>query len=363
MAQSRKARADLATIEAEEAPRRDTVVVGASAGGVAPLRTLLAQLPRNFGGSVFVVQHLAPHAASYLADALQAATPLSVQFVENAQRIAPGRVYVAPPDRHLIVVDDTVHLATGPRENRMRPSINPLFLTAAATRNSRTVAVLLSGTLDDGIAGLVAVKRCGGIVIVQDPAEARFGDMPRKALESVEVDHVLRVEQMGALLLSLSREYAPLVVVPRDLIIEGQLATGSWIGAVETIGECQPVACPECGGTLWKVGNNDTAVYRCGVGHAWSTSALLDQQSEEIERALWVAVRLLDERALVLQSIANHAERRGRPSDREHTAAAEASEQAQAVRRVLAGLRARQAAVPAAPRGTEPTASRSAVKG
>jgi two-component system chemotaxis response regulator CheB len=338
MAQSRKAREDLTSIESEEAPRRDTIVIGAGAGGITSLRTLLSQLPRTFRGSIFVVQHLAPHAPSYLADALQTVATLPVRFVEGPEAIAPGRIYLAPPDRHLVVLDDTVAVTSEPHENRMRPAINPLFRTAAATRNSRTVAVLLSGTRDDGIAGLVAVKRCGGIVIAQHPTEARFGDMPRKALDAVEVDHVLRLEQMPALIDSLSREFAPLVPVPRDVIIEAQLAQGSWAGAVETIGECQPFACPECGGPLWKIGNTDTAIYRCGVGHALSADALLDEQADEIERALWVAVRTLDERAAVLASIVERAENRGRNADREREAAGEAAEQARELRGFLVRL-------------------------
>lgn len=307
-------------------------MIGAGAGGIAALRTLVGELPRGFRGSVFVVQHLAPHLPSYLADALQAVTQLPVRFVEATEKIAPGRVYLAPPDRHLIVLEDTVLVTSEPHENRTRPAINPLFRTAAASRNSRTVAVLLSGTLDDGVAGLVAVKRCGGIVIVQHPTEARFGDMPRKALETVEVDHVLPLAQIAVLIASLSREYAPLVPVPRDVIIEAQLAQGSWAGAVETIGEYQPFACPECGGPLWKVGNTDTAIYRCGVGHALSAAALLEEQADEIERALWVAVRTLDERAAVLASIAERTANRGRDADREHETAAEAAEQAKELR-------------------------------
>jgi two-component system chemotaxis response regulator CheB len=338
MAQSRKARADVAAIEAEEAPRRDTIVIGAGAGGIAALRTLLGAVPRTFRGSIFVVQHLPPHLPSYLADALQAVVPLPVRFLEGAEPIAPGRIYLAPPDRHMVVMDDSVLVTSEPHENRSRPAINPLFRTAAAARNSRTVAVLLSGTLDDGIAGLVAVKRCGGIVIVQHPTEARFGDMPRKALEAVEVDHVLRLEQMAPFIESLSREYAPLVPVPRDVIIEAQLAQGSWAGAVATIGEYTPFACPECGGPLWKVGSADTAIYRCGVGHALSAAALLDEQADEIERALWVAVRTLDERASVLASIAERAASRGRNAEREHEAAAEAAEQAKTLRGFLGGL-------------------------
>ena len=338
MAQSRKARDDLAAIEAEEAPRRDTIVIGAGAGGVTALRTLIGQVPRTFRGSIFVVQHLPPHLPSYLADALQAVAALPVRFVEAPEKIARGRIYLAPPDRHLVVLDDNVLVTSEPHENRARPAINPLFRTAAAARNSRTVAVLLSGTLDDGIAGLVAVKRCGGIVIVQHPTEARFGDMPRKALESIEVDHVLRLEQIAPLIESLSREFAPLVPVPRDVIIEAQLAQGSWAGAVETIGEHTPFACPECGGPLWKVGSADTAIYRCGVGHALSAAALIDEQADEAERALWVAVRTLDERAVVLASLAERAASRGRNADREHEAAAEAAEQAKVLRAFLQGL-------------------------
>jgi two-component system chemotaxis response regulator CheB len=322
-------------------PHRDTVVIGTSAGGLAALRTLLAQIPASYPGSLFVVRHQAARPPGRLSAALQPVTALPVQTVEDVETIEPGRIYLAPPDRHLVVMGTTVRATVGARENRSRPSINPLFRTAAAARGSRVVGLLLTGMLDDGVAGLKTIQRCGGITIVQDPADAEFAEMPTHALDALEVDYVLPVSRIGSLIDKLSREPAPPVEIPADVQIEAEFSgpAGSNAALVNAIGHHTTTACPDCGGPLWTVGDGETAIYRCSVGHALTTRKLLETQDDEIERALWVAVRTLEERATLLSTLARRAEKHSRQSHRERDAATEAKQQAHTLRRFLIGLR------------------------
>jgi two-component system chemotaxis response regulator CheB len=333
----------------DSAPRRDTVVVGASMGGLAALRTVLAGLPADFAGAIFIVQHVAPDASPQLASLLQTVCRLPVRTVEAPEPIGRGQVYVAPPDRHLIVWGEQVLVTGEPRENRARPSINQLFRAAAASRSSRTVGVLLTGRLDDGIAGLTAIKRCSGVTIVQDPADAEYPDLPRRALADMSVDYVLPAAALGGLLATLAAEPAPAANVPNDVLIEAEMSLprGSTALDVAAVGKPTLISCPSCGGPLWKVGEEPAERYRCSVGHALSTHSLLLEQAEEIERVLWTAVRTLDERAAVLGTISAAAETHGRTATRERSAAAEAHGQSLRLRRFLVGLRAHaeQAAV------------------
>lgn len=192
-------------VEKEAPAVRDIVVVGASAGGVGALQTLVAELPQDFPGTVLVVLHISRWAPSQLGQILSRSGPLPASQAGSDQPLEPGRIYVAAPDFHLIVEDHRVIQWKGPAEDRHRPSINTLFRSAAVTYGKRVVGVVLTGALDDGTAGLWWVKRFGGVTVVQDPQEAEFPDMPRSALEHVDVDYVLRVSQMGAFLTDLAK--------------------------------------------------------------------------------------------------------------------------------------------------------------
>ena len=323
---------------------RDTVVIGTSSGGLAALGSLLNRLSETFQGSIFIVQHQSRNSPELLGAVLQFATPLPIRTVRDRMPIRPGEIYLAPPDQHLVIFDNSVLATGGARENRSRPSINPLFRTAAAARGSRTIGVLLTGQLDDGVAGLATIKRCGGITIVQDPADAEFPELPARAIEAVAIDHVVPVAQIGALLEKLSRQEAADVEIPREAIIEAEFSgpAGSTAAAVDSIGQRTTTSCPDCGGPLWRVGEGEAAIYRCSIGHALSEPTLLESQGEAIEHALWVAVRTLGERASVLNSLASHAEHRGRRAEREREAAAEANEQGAILRKFLIGLRERK---------------------
>ena len=317
--------------------RRDTVVIGASAGGIRALRQLLAVLPSDLPASVCIVLHQARNAGG-LDRVLARDSRLPVAFVEERRPLEAAHVYLAPPDRHLVIEDDHVLITNGPRENRSRPSINPLFRSAAAARGGRVIAVQLTGLLDDGVAGLDAVRRCGGLVVVQDPADAEFDEMPRRALESLDADHVTTLDALPDLLATLAGKAAGEADIPDDIAIEARLSglDRSRPADVEEIGERVSVACPDCGGPLWQVGRGGTATFRCHVGHALSARALLGAQSEDIERSLWVAVRSLSERAAMLDRLARHD--RGRSADDYRERADEAAAHSEQARRFLLSL-------------------------
>ena len=319
--------------------RRDTIAIGCSAGGIRALRHLLSRLPVNFPAAVLVVQHQGA-GPGRLDQALGSVSALPVAFAEDGDRPRPGRVYLAPPDRHLLLVDDRLVVTSGPRENRSRPAVDPLFRTVAACRGGRTVAVQLTGMLADGVAGLDAVRRCGGLVVVQDPDDAEFDAMPRNALAAVEADHVVALDALAELLVRLVDEPAPAVEIPEEVTIEARLSLPgpSRPREVDAVGRPVALACPDCGGPLWESGEGASATYRCHVGHALSTRVLLDAQSEQIERSLWVAVRSLSEHAATLARLAE--KREGHLGDGYRERAREALEHSDQARRFLISLHA-----------------------
>src|SRR5205809_2114941 len=188
--------------------KKDIVVVGASAGGMAALEQLVAGLPRGLPAAVFVVWHLAPGVKSVLPTLLTPAGPLPACNPKDGDRIEPGRIYVGPNDHHMLLENGYIRIARGPKENRFRPAIDPLFRSAAYIYGPRAIGVVLSGALDDGTAGLWAIKLRGGTAVVQDPAEAVHRSMPLSALDNVAVDHKLAARDIGPLLAHLAGEEA-----------------------------------------------------------------------------------------------------------------------------------------------------------
>src|SRR5688500_11634716 len=182
------------------------LVIGGSAGGVEALIRIAGQLPRDLPAAVFVALHFPVYSTSMLPRILERAGDLPAAHASDGARIEPGRIYVAPPDRHLIVLRQSVHVVRGPRENGHRPAIDPMFRSAAIAHGNRVVGVVLTGNLDDGTAGLLAIKRRGGIAIVQNPTEALFPSMPASALEHVDVDFVLPLSAIGDQLRALAEE-------------------------------------------------------------------------------------------------------------------------------------------------------------
>ena len=289
--------------------RRDIVVIGASAGGVQALSSLVRGLPGDLAAAVFVVLHMPPFAKSHLPEILSRAGPLSAAHALNGEPIVPGRVYIAPPDRHLLVRPGYIEVTRGPRENRSRPAVDPLFRTAARAYGSRVAGVVLSGALYDGSAGLMAVKLRGGLAIVQDPNEAIVDSMPRSALDLVDVDYVAGVDDIAVILDQLSRASnanggeTPMADEQErmETVIADDFREQAQDGRAE---ETTIYTCPDCGGVLWQDQSGPRLHFRCHVGHAYGPEILLGLKSEELEAALWSSVRLLREKATLSRQLA-----------------------------------------------------------
>jgi two-component system chemotaxis response regulator CheB len=291
---------------------RDIVVIGGSAGALGVLRTLVSGLPPGFPGAIFVVLHTSPDNPGVLPVVLSKVGPLPAQNAEDGSPIRPGRIYVAPPDHHLLVYPGRVRVTRGPRESRFRPAVDPLFRTAAAAYGSRVIGVILSGGQDDGVLGLTHIKRRGGIAIVQEPAEADAPSMPMSAIRQVEIDHVLRAEDMAAIVGGLVR--APIEEErvtasdepPPDPAEEGVQGLRG-----RSPGPPSPFTCPECGGALWELRDGELVRFSCHVGHAFSADSLVAAQVDGLETALWTALRALEENAALRRRMAEHARGRG----------------------------------------------------
>jgi two-component system chemotaxis response regulator CheB len=296
-------------------PGRDIIVVGASAGGVEALGQLVRGLPADLPAAVFVVLHVPQHGTSVLPSILRRAGRLPVEHAKDGEAIRPGRVYVAPPDFHMLIKNGHVRLARGPTENSHRPAIDPLFRTAARRYGRRVIGVVLSGVLDDGTAGLQSVKNRGGLAVVQDPADALYAGMPQNALENVAVDFTAPVAEIGPLLARLTAERLPAEpdpAVTREMEMEADMAELE-LDAMQSFdrpGTPSPFACPDCNGVLWELHDGDLIRYRCRVGHAWSPDSLLAKQSDGLEAALWSALRALEERANLSAKMAERAGQR-----------------------------------------------------
>lgn len=275
---------------------RDVVVVGASAGGVEALGGLVAGLAADLRAAVFVVMHVSPSATSVLPSILGRAGSLTVEHARDGDDVELGRVYVAPPDRHLLLETGTVRVVGGPKQNGHRPAIDPLFRTAARAYGAGLIGVVLSGTLDDGAAGLLAIRRAGGETIVQDPTEAVFGEMPRHAIDVATPDYVLPVAEIAELLNGLVGAAKPVLHVnPRSHELGG-LPELEGDDDRERRGSVSAFSCPECNGALWEIADGELTRFRCRVGHAYTSESLDAGQGASVEAALWSSLRALEER-------------------------------------------------------------------
>jgi len=292
-------------------PQRNIVVIGASAGGIEAVSRVLRSLPPDFAASVFIVVHTAPDSPGILGSIFDQAGPLPAAQAIHRERIRPGRVYVAPPDHHLLIVPGKVVLSRGPRENRFRPAIDPLFRSAAQTYGPRVIGVVLTGGLDDGTNGLWTIKRLGGTAVVQDPDEALSPSMPRSAVAHVSVDHLVRLEELGPLLVRLTAgevEAEP-VPTPEEVSVEVSIAgeTNAKEAGVMSLGEPSNYACPECHGVLLQMREANPMRFRCHTGHAYTLDSLLSEMDVVIEESLWNAIRALEERAMLMRHAGAHA--------------------------------------------------------
>ena len=296
-------------------PTRDIIVIGASAGGVQALSTLVVDLPSNLPAAVFIVLHISANVPSLLPNILARESKLDVAHAIDGEPIMRRRVYVAPPGQHLIIEDGHVRLVHGPKENLHRPSIDALFRSAARWAGSRVIGVVLTGARDDGKVGMRAVQQRGGITIVQDPSEAPFPSMPMSVMQDIKVDFSLPLREIAPLLNTLSHEAADeeeRYPVPDDVEIESRIAeqkmeADELIASVERLGKISKLTCPDCHGALWEITDEDILRYRCHVGHAFTAESLNEGQSEMLEAALWSAVRALEEQMMLAQRIVERA--------------------------------------------------------
>jgi two-component system, chemotaxis family, protein-glutamate methylesterase/glutaminase len=324
------------------APSSELVGVGASAGGVDALVDLLGEIAPDFPASILVVLHISATSPSLLAQILARKSRLPVTAAEDGERLQAGHVYVAPPDRHLTAREGRIWLDAGPRINGHRPAIDPLFFSLADGYDGHAVGIVLSGTRDDGTAGLARIVECGGRAFVQDPEDARHGGMPRSAIDSVALDGVLPARDLGRVLARVvSGEPAP-GVAPRAAGGSGPPATA--------LGAPLVTVCPECGGVMTETRENGVLNWTCHVGHRFAPRTLADMQGQAVEAALWTAIRALEDRQALLERLAQHAEERGRLRSAEYFAgqADVSTEQADLVRRVVDELTERDVGDPLA---------------
>jgi two-component system chemotaxis response regulator CheB len=320
----------------------DMIAIGASMGGVEAVPAVLAGLAADLPAAIFVVQHTSPHSKSRLASIYNRTSRLRAADAGDGEAVEHGRVYVAPPDQHLLVREGRILLSHGPHENRSRPAIDPLFRSVAASYGPRAVGVVLTGLLDDGASGLAAMRRCGGVTVVQDPNDAAYPEMPRSALEATTVDHCVPLARMGELLTRLAHAAGgKAALVPPDIEREVAMANGELSDYSEELGELAPVTCTECGGNLWEIKTDGVRRYRCRTGHAYSARSLVAEQGEKIEAALWAAIRSMEERATMLNKLAGDSKAGGlsRVRERYQTRAREAREHADILRRILMDAR------------------------
>ncbi len=295
------------------------IAVGTSAGGLAALSEFVGQLKTGTDAAVFIVMHLSRTSISnFLMLRLQPLTSLQCEIATEGASIQKDHIYIASPNLHLLVKKGSIILGRGPEENRWRPSIDVLFRSAAAAYSTRAIGVVLTGLLDDGTTGMLAIKRSGGTCIVQDPNEAEFPDMPLSVLNNMEVDYCIPLADMGEVIAGITQTTPEEKPAPDDVIIESQIAERVVVDydSVKQLGEKSIYACPDCGGGLWHINNGGEEQgkmdrYRCHIGHSYSERDLVVKQAEIFESTLWTALRIMEERKTLLMKMENDHTKRG----------------------------------------------------
>ncbi|TKC08065.1 chemotaxis protein CheB [Pedobacter polaris] len=287
------------------------IVIGTSAGGLNAIIKLIGQLKKGFQAPILIVQHMsADTTGNILLNALNEQGNFICKHATTGAKLINGHIYLAPSDHHLMIDKDKKILVTkGAQENKSRPAIDPLFRSAAVTFANRIIGITLTGYLDDGTSGMIAIKRCGGTCVVQDPNDAEYPDMPKNVLNQIKADYCLPIAEMGPLLYKLlSEPSGNKKPIPKDIITEYKIATRvlSDLPAVNSLGDQVPFNCPGCGGVLWKVDKDKGSLlrYRCHTGHAYTSKSLLTEQTKKIEETMWTALRMFEERKNLLTTMA-----------------------------------------------------------
>lgn len=288
--------------------QRDIVVIGGSAGALEPVRRLLQLFPKGLPAAVFVTLHIPADYPSILPELLNVPGLWLAHHPSGREPVQPRQAYVAPPNSHLVLEPGYVLLGHGPRENRHRPAIDVMFRSAARAYGPRVVAILLSGQLDDGSAGLMAVKMKGGLTVVQDPAEAMAPEMPSRAIRYASPEYVLSVQEIGDLVTANATRQVPVTDTAEETVVNGpdetKVAKLERTPEEENIGRPSAFACPDCHGVLWELEEGELLRFRCRVGHTYTADSLGAAMSEATEDALWIAKRALEEKAALLRRLA-----------------------------------------------------------
>jgi two-component system, chemotaxis family, protein-glutamate methylesterase/glutaminase len=319
------------------------VVVGASAGGVEALRALVARLPSELDAAVLVVLHIPRGAQSVLPAILSRSATMPAAHAVDGESLESGRIYVAPVDHHLLVLDGRVRLSRGPTENGHRPAVDPLFRSAARAYGPRVIGIVLSGSLDDGTAGAAVVVNRGGRLLVQDPEDALHASMPRSALVNIGAERVLPAHELGPAVAELLKSQADSGKTERtdaddDLVaLETAMANLEDLTAEDLPAQPSGLGCPSCHGALFELPGVPVPRYRCRVGHAWSPESLIDEQAEALDGALWTALRSLEEKAALCRRMAAMSRNRGSTSmaTRYEGRSVEAEEAARQIRKLI----------------------------
>jgi two-component system, chemotaxis family, protein-glutamate methylesterase/glutaminase len=319
------------------------VVMGGSAGGVESVIEIARGLPADFPAAVLIVIHIPSEGPSALARLVDRAGPLPARVPSDRETLTPGTIYVAPPNRHLVIEDSKAVLGEGPRENRHRPAIDPLFRSAAQSYREAVIGVLLSGNLDDGVAGLIEIKQNGGIAIVVDPADAQYSGMPRSALDAVpRIDHIVQLKTIAPLLMRIVHMKPYAIPVP-----SGNGGGSDPESAEEGVPVSEkpntipsPFSCPDCGGVLWELQEGELVQYRCRTGHRFSPESLLSGQTHGVEEAMWIALRALAESAAQARGLAQRMDSRGheRVARRFFAQADDIEQRGEVIRKTLLGF-------------------------
>jgi two-component system, chemotaxis family, protein-glutamate methylesterase/glutaminase len=301
--------------------KRNIIVMGASSGGVDAFKKVIAGLPPDLDAAIFIVWHISPDTTGVLPSVLNKLGSLPASNAKDFDQIKAGHIYVAPPDKHLLLEGDHVRVTKGPKENRFRPAVDPLFRSAAYHFGNRVIGVVLSGALDDGTSGLWTIKERGGITIVQDPVDAMVPDMPLNALKAVNIDYTLPAVEIGPLLVELSSERIKEIKYrnnEENKKTEMELQVASQDNPNNTffeLGKLSPFSCPDCKGVMGIIKDGNLIRYRCHTGHAYTADTLLAAITEKTENTLWNVMREMQETVMMLNHIGDHFAENNHPHE------------------------------------------------